>query len=417
MRHLDNEELNDLLSNTEPKLFLWNSANPSRHPIKDTICAGYIRTRDEEFSCSFTHPDDVETDPTTIMLNNCFTFGLKELFHFGVPSINCVDLGYYIDGPEDPVILNHYLAGMKPPNINYIIPLVKHLEVWQDFWFDVSWWGERAEEDIGGTPHLVWHRLMPNVFAQIEQQGIRVDPDKFLQHFPDKVNLIDENNLVYSQYHPYTKTGRPSNSFGGVNFAALNKHDGTRAAFIPRNDILVNVDFKSYHIQLIASIKNLKMPDDPHSILGREYFNTLELTPEQYEESKKITFRNLYDVEQEDRVKDIPFFKLAQELKDELYEDYKDRGVLHTRLGRMMSYPEFLTPNKVFNYFIQSMETEQNVTTLSNLIMMGGFTPILYTYDSFLFDIRENELDELMDALKKHLVYPYTVTVGESLSF
>ena len=42
------------------------------------------------------------------------------------------------------------------------------------------------------------------------------------------VNLVDENNLVYSQYNMMTPTGRPSNAFGNVNFNALNKKTGQR---------------------------------------------------------------------------------------------------------------------------------------------------------------------------------------------
>ena len=36
----------------------------------------------------------------------------------------------------------------------------------------------------------------------------------------------------YTEYNLYTSTGRPSNKFGGVNFAALNKEDGSRNSFV-----------------------------------------------------------------------------------------------------------------------------------------------------------------------------------------
>ena len=47
---------------------------------------------------------------------------------------------------------------------------------------------------------------------------------------------MTKDGLVYSEYNPYTTTGRPSNRFGGTNFAALNKTDGSREKYISRFD-------------------------------------------------------------------------------------------------------------------------------------------------------------------------------------
>ena len=48
-----------------------------------------------------------------------------------------------------------------------------------------------------------------------------------------------------------------------------------------------------------------------------------------------------------------------------------------------------MNKNKVFNYLIQLMETENNMKVLSELIpKLKGYKSklILYSYDSFLFD-------------------------------
>ena len=37
-----------------------------------------------------------------------------------------------------------------------------------------------------------------------------------------------QDGMFYSEYNLFTSTGRPSNRFGGINFAALNKKDGSR---------------------------------------------------------------------------------------------------------------------------------------------------------------------------------------------
>ena len=107
-------------------------------------------------------------------------------------------------------------------------------------------------------------------------------------------NLINDDKVL-TNYNQYTTTGRPSNAHGGINYAALNKTDDSRTSFVSRYEDgkLVNIDFKSYHLFLIAEHIGMELPDDPHTMLGQQYFNTLQLTPEQYEKSKTITFKNV----------------------------------------------------------------------------------------------------------------------------
>ena len=57
--------------------------------------------------------------------------------------------------------------------------------------------------------------------------------------------------------------------------------------------------------------------------------------------------------------------------------------------------------NKIFNYIIQLMETENNMKILTNLIpFMESYKRrlILYSYDSFLFDFN---LDDGVDFLRE----------------
>ena len=57
--------------------------------------------------------------------------------------------------------------------------------------------------------------------------------------------------IEYTQYNLFTSTGRPSNTFNGINYAALNKEDGSRNRFISRfeNGMLVEFDFDAYLLQ------------------------------------------------------------------------------------------------------------------------------------------------------------------------
>jgi hypothetical protein len=73
--------------------------------------------------------------------------------------------------------------------------------------------------------------LIIEALSETEQNGIFVDREKFIKHFEASP---DKDDFVYSQYNIYTSTGRPSNRFGGINYSALNKEDGSRECFVSR---------------------------------------------------------------------------------------------------------------------------------------------------------------------------------------
>ena len=127
----------------------------------------------------------------------------------------------------------------------------------------------------------------------IEKHGLNVTDFKL-----GESNLVDNNNLVYSQYNMMTPTGRPSNAFGNVNFAALNKKTGQRDCFTSRfgNDgLLIMVDYESYHLRLLANFLEYDLPKTSlHEYLGKYYHGKDTLTEEEYELSKKITFNLIY---------------------------------------------------------------------------------------------------------------------------
>ena len=59
--------------------------------------------------------------------------------------------------------------------------------------------------------------------------------------FDVRVKKHISDGKLYGKYNLTTTTGRPSNSFGTVNFAALPPEK--REAFVPENDMLVEFDF------------------------------------------------------------------------------------------------------------------------------------------------------------------------------
>ena len=61
------------------------------------------------------------------------------------------------------------------------------------------------------------------------------------------------------------------------------------------------------------------------------------------------------------------------------------------------------SPAKLFNYIIQASETEYNMEMLTNINVYCNnklIKPILYTYDSLLFDIHLDEYLQLSEVKK-----------------
>ena len=116
-------------------------------------------------------------------------------------------------------------------NINCIIPIMKHLEM----------------------SRLVVDEIKKGVFGSIQDSFSTYNNDVIPNLYNiEKNGLQTTDGMVYSEYNPYTATGRPSNRFGGINFAALNKKDGSRKKFISRygkDGMLIEMDYDAYHLR------------------------------------------------------------------------------------------------------------------------------------------------------------------------
>ena len=256
---------------------------------------------------------------------------------------------------------------------------------------------------------------------RIESAGLAVDVPTFDAFFDNKSKRYVTNGLVYSQYYPYTTTGRPSNRFGGVNFAALNKTDGSRSSFISRfeNGVLLQMDFESYHLRLIANVMGVQLPDEPvHRYLAKQYFGKNEISQEEYDEGKQITFSILYGADVET---DIPLLKSIKELSKTIYNDYMVNGFKAPISGRTIYIPEVdATENKLFNYFVQNYEFESTITRLAELLDYlenKQSKLVLYTYDAVLIDCHPDELLEIQTRSRAILDanrYPVRTYVGHN---
>jgi len=258
-------------------------------------------------------------------------------------------------------------------NINDVIPLVKHAEYFEPISKELYKSYEQHDQTI-----------LENLY-EIERNGLKT-----------------YEKIIYSEYNPFTSTGRPSNRFGGLNFAALNKSDGSRKQFISRfnNGVLVEMDFDAYHLRLIGEIIGYEFPQTS----VHEHMAKLYGLP--YDEAKELSFKYLYGGITDD-VSDNPFFSKVNDYIKLLWSDYEKNNFVQSYIYNRRIYRKNLTdmnPNKLFNYMIQLMETENNIKILNELqpkLQEYNSKLVLYNYDAFLFDFDTKDGLEFLKMVKE----------------
>jgi hypothetical protein len=305
-------------------------------------------------------------------------------------------------------------------NLNTIIPLTKHIEMCQNivnvFFNDIDFY---QDSDAFNR----YNETVINSLYEIEKNGLFVQGPLANQYF-EKTPI--ENGFVYSQYNPYTTTGRPSNRFNGINFAALKKDNGERSTFISRfgkDGFLISYDYDAYHLRLLANLVDYSFPENVsvHEYLGKYYFDKTELTDDEYSDSKSISFRQLYGGIQPEYLV-VPFFEKISEYTSRLWEFYKDNGYIETPMFGRKLHGKFFTdlnPAKLLNYLLQAYETERNMAVISNIvdrIRTWQSKIILYTYDAFLIDFHVGDGRKLIEILKQEFEengkFPITMEIG-----
>jgi DNA polymerase I-like protein with 3'-5' exonuclease and polymerase domains len=244
-------------------------------------------------------------------------------------------------------------------------------------------------------------------YKKVEETGIKID----LKCFGDKFQFQNKEysllgDTIYSYYNLYNLTGRPTNSFNGINFLAIPKDQDFRKCFVPKNDFLVEFDFDAYHLRLISRLTGFEPPKESiHNYLGRAYFHVDELTSEQYKESKAITFKQLYGGI-EKKYEDIDFFKSLSQFIDQEWKKYNAHKALVLPTGRILKKLPGMNKLKLFNYIVQNLETKENIykiIEINKLLSKKRTKLILITYDSFLFDFSQEDGKTLLKKIKNVL--------------
>ena len=305
-------------------------------------------------------------------------------------------------------------------NLNTIIPITKHIEKAQAIaqrFLNVYDYFQNDES------FQKYNELILDSLFQIEKNGLFANYEQFKKKFNEQ---FIQDNFAFSEYNIYTTTGRPSNRFGGINFAALNKESGQRTPFVSRfgeNGFMVSFDYDAYHLRLLAALVDYQFPDkiSVHEYLGKFYFQKETLTDAEYAESKSISFRQLYGGIGIEYLS-IPFFAKIHEYTQLIWEQFREQGYIETPLfGRKLFKSFFTEMNaaKLLNYMLQSFETERNMAVIHNILLRTkSFSSklILYTYDSFLWDFDKRDGAELLRIVKEELEqqgrFPVKIEIG-----
>ena len=366
------------------------SSDTNKHAVEDELCLLYVQMMSgEEFILPFNHSETLNIDiPNLDSKTKKYTYDKKKLTHFiSLDNVIDVNLSHYMK-TNQPLVVDdietsaHYFFNMrhyKKRNINKVIPVLKHLEYCRN----LSKILREVIETASDSDNMSYNNEVLDNLSYIEQNGIQT-----------------ESNLVYSEYNVYTSTGRPSNRFGGTNFAALNKKDGSRKPYVSRfkSGVLVEMDYDAYHLRLIGDRIDYEFPQ------GSVHEHMAKFYGCDYEESKQKSFQYLYGYIPHEISQINPFFCRVEEYIKELWNSYKSKDFILSDIYSKRIYRKNLTDmnaNKVFNYTIQLMETENNMKVLSELIpKIQGYKSklILYSYDSFLLDFN---MEDGLDYIKK----------------
>ena len=331
-----------------------------------------------------------------------------------------IKLQFEVDTPNLPIFRHYYNTHPHLKDVNKLIPISLHYEYCETLFNSIAF----DQLDTSAKWYKFYNTYAIPSFYLIEQHGITTDVEDINNYFkPDNVNLNIKDNIIYTKYNLYNLTSRPSNSFNNINFVALNKTNGCRTSFKAKNDALIEMDYDSYHIRILGKLIGYKFSDDNiHEYLGCKYFNTDKLTPEQYKESKGITFKILYTEKRIEEYLHIEFFQLVKEYKELKWNEYQKNGFLISEVSgkRIIGINK---KTKLLPYILQNYETETNVVKLYKILRLlnGKQTNLIfYNYDAIVLDVCKADGKEMVLDIQKIMEqggYPIHTKIGLDLNF
>ena len=362
-------------------------------------------TQGHTYYFGLNHPDVQSVDRKQLVeMLNAFTGRKwavdKKAFVHMLPVTGLLDVGFAQYLRENKVfelsefetpahaLVRRNFAGK--PGFGRFVPLVKHLEAFSELSETCEKIIKKARVD---DSFLKFNEMMIEPLAEVEKRGLAVDIKEFEKHFG---YIFASAGKVYTQYYFYTSTGRPSNRFGGVNYAALNKEDGSRKAFVSRfgkNGKLILIDYSTFHPRIVSHLTNYPVPFevDIYEYLAKLYFNKTTVDESDIADSKKITFRQFYGGVEE-KYRHIKYLAHMKDFIDYHWSFFNRNHYVETPIfKRKITDKHILIPKPatVFNYIMQAVEGEISIPILgavNEYLRNKQSKCVLYTYDSILLD-------------------------------
>jgi len=301
------------------------------------------------------------------------------LYHNGLPIISYNDC-------ITPCHISFIHANF--PDYNTLIPINKHIECFQNIigrsQFDIEFPIKKYSDYI-------------KAFFNLESTGLHINTDTFQHVYGNKFDGLIINDKIYTNYRLFTLTGRPSNHQDGFNFSAMNKENSERVPFTSRygkEGALFTMDYSAFHPTLNSYIikYNKHGNSNLYEHLGKVLLEKEYLSTEELQDIKKIVFVNLYG-SINSNIKNVEYFRHTNNFMSSLYGKFNKNGYIQTPLLNRRITDEYLhdpTKNKLFNYYLQSYESEfcsVIINRLCEYLCQYNTKLVLYTYDSFTFDL------------------------------
>lgn len=349
-----------------------------------------------------------------------FVMNKKESMYYFPNYEKLYDLNFIVHEAFEinPCVHFYYRKNESLENINTLIPLSKHYEDNNNVYNKVK--KTIKSYDFTIPQYTFNNNELTNAFFEIESQGVKADKNQYLKYYYNEVDYPQYNlykGRIYGQYNLYTTTGRPSNSFNNINFAALNKTNGIRGVFVPSNDIFLEFDFSAYHPRLLSDLIDYKFEADEnvYEKLAKEMFNVETLTATQISNCKELTFKQLYGGVYE-QYRHVEFFHKIEKFTDECWETIQKNGFIDTKNKRFYS-EEVDNPSKLLNYIIQNYETTNNteiINRVNNYLKDKKTKIVMYTYDAFLFDYASEDGLSVLREIEEMMGHPVNIKKGKT---
>ena len=385
------------------------------HPTQNNVSAVYVRPIEASkgFMICSKHSETLGIELGHIKevlkkFDKLYCRDKKELLHY-FPLKSLLDISLPPNTYIRPTTQTHEIFYNQHRNnreINVVIPIVKHYEICEREYNDLK--VNIGKDTSYGTFFNTKTSLVYNI---IERNGITIRPELFSKYFYET-----KEKKIYTQYNLKTLTTRPSNRFKGVNYAALNKENGSRKSFIPQNDKFIEIDITAYHPTISSLLVGYKFPTiDIHGDFAKMYGVSRD-------KAKELTFKQLYGGIFKE-YENLDFFKKIGTYIKQKWLEFNTQGYIECNISNYIFKKDSLenmNPQKLFNYVLQNYETSQNILILWDIlsILEGKKSNlVLYTYDSFLIDLSAEEQDLVQDLQKIFKKFELNTTIKHGSNY